>query len=523
MRKKIQLAGLLLLIFVLSSGCVPYEKRVLKSSSATEELGRGGIIDNLIFPQTGNSKRISGVKDIKAGETLQLAEIEGAGIIRHIWITAMCKVPQIYGCLVLRMYWDDEQEPSVQAPLGDFFGVGFGKEVEFKSFALEMFPASGNNHSALNCYFPMPFHKSARITIENRSQRKVNMFFWHIDYDELPNLPDNVLHFHACWRRENPVTLHQPYTILYAKGRGHYIGTVLNYHLLGPGAWVEGGDNFYIDESTEPVLPGTGAEDYFGHGWGFRQQNNALFHGTSYGPKDAKMTAYRFHLLDPVKFNKSIRVIMRCHGADVGDRQDDYSSVAYWYQTEPHLPFGELPPLDYDYLEVDEEFRRPFSPEAIKVPPEKMPAGKNLATGFKEYRESGHFLPETIGAMALDGNINTKWCEIDNPDNHWLAVDLGELKKIYGFILKNASLADELEGFNTQAFSIYVADSLNGEWKLLTSSSTTQDDIYISGEKEIISIKLNKPVLARCIKIHVTVPGFLDTIVRLPEFEIYGD
>ncbi len=240
-----------------------------------------------------------------------VAELEGPAVINHIWITVKSIVPPIQGMLVLRVWWDGEEQPSGEVPLGDFFGVGFGKERTLKTARVEMFPAGGEHHSALNSYLEMPFRRSARFEIENRSHASVTMFFIQIDYEKSQALPEDTLYFHAQYRRENPVRLHVPYTILEATGQGQYVGTIMNYHLLGPGAWVEGGQSFYIDGEAEPSLPGTGAEAYFGHGWGFRFEESALLHGTSFGrPEENKMTAYRFHL--PIRCGSRSRFAPRC-------------------------------------------------------------------------------------------------------------------------------------------------------------------------------------------------------------------
>jgi hypothetical protein len=488
----------------------------------TRPWSAGGIFDALPVISSATSHRVSAVVTLRPGETRTLADLAGPGAIRHIWFTAESRVPQIYAMLVLRAYWDDETAPSIEVPLGDFFGGGFGKERELKSLMLEMYPASDSYHAALNSYWQMPFARRARLTIENRSLWKVTMFFCHVDYERWEEFPPNLGCFHAQWRRENPVKRGVPYTILEAKGEGCYVGTVLNYHLLGPGAWVEGGDDFYIDGDGKPTLPGTGAEDYFGHAWGFRRENNALFHGTSYGPENNKMTAYRLHVLDPIRFHKSIRATMRCHGWDVQDREDDYSSVAYWYQREPHVAFAPLPPVDYDYLEVEEMYRRPPEQAYSAADLPKPPPGENLALGTLEYRESGHNDPDQTGAMAFDGKLETKWCEVDHPNDHWLALDLGRMCTINGFVVRNASLAGEVEGFDTVAFHIDAADSLDGPWQTVAQIDNDKQPVDPRFRKAINVVRLEKPVKARCVRITVTKSCALDSIVRLLEFEVWG-
>lgn len=485
--------------------------------------------DNLIYPSENTSHRHAKVTGIPISQKLTVANLEGPGIINHIWITTKSVVPQIQGLLVLRVWWDDEKEPSIETPLGDFFGVGFGKEKEFKSAMLEMFPAGREEHASLNCYWKMPFKKSARFEIENRSFRSVSMFFIQIDYEKVSKASDDVLYFHAQFRRENPVTLHKPYTILEAEGLGNYVGTILNYHLLGPGAWVEGAQEFFIDGETSPSLEGTGSEDYFGHAWGFRFENNSLFHGTSYGIKDNKMTAYRFHIPDPVRFKKSIKATIKCHGWDVQDREDDYSSVALWYQNEPHKKFPPLPSPDYDYLEIPAEYRR--NPLDILNDKRKNIrfTGKNLSLQIKDYKESGHYEIDGMGSMAFDGDIGTKWCEIENPNAHWLAVDLGKLSEIEGFILINPSACGDSPGFDTVGFRIEKGDTIDGKWELIKDINTKKADKEISEvsqnqktDTDMIIIPLEKPIMARYIRLYIYKSCELDPICRVQEFEIWG-
>ena len=482
----------------------------------------GGV--GLWRPSDSTPHRHAHVSGISIGERQVVAELTGPAVIRHIWITTKCVIPQTQALLIFRVWWDDEKEPSIEVPLGDFFGVGFGKERNFRSLMVEMIPAGGEQHSALNSYWEMPFREKARIEIENLSYRTVSMFFIQVDYERFPALPDDTLYFHAQYRRENPVKLHEPYTILDVKGRGTYVGTIMNYRLLGPGAWVEGAQNFFIDGEIEPSLPGTGSEDYFGHAWGFRIDDAALLHGTSFGPTDeGKMTAYRFHVPDPVRFKKSIRATIRCHGWDVGDRQDDYASIALWYQDEPHAPFPAMPGVDFDYLEMEESFRRnplDILAEKLKDLPFK---GENLALGVKEFQVSGHFDIDNKGDRAFDGDVGTKWCEIDNPDAHWLALDLGVEAKIEGFLIKNPSATGDSPGFDLVGFSISTGDSLEGTWKaVITKDYSGKDRDNAPEDTAFYVLPLAEPISARYVRLDVTKSCPLDPIARIQEFEVWG-
>jgi len=329
------------------------------------------MLEMLSLARDGRSKRVSSFdrtgrnRDailIEKGATVDLANIEGAGVIRHIWFTISCEDELYLRKLVLRMYWDGRKRPSVEAPVGDFFGVGHAKASSYQCAALNMSANLGQDrYAAMNCYFPMPFREQARIEIQNEADCEVRSFYYYVDYDELERLPDDQLYFHAWWRRENPCTPPPPskdpevnltdehnYLILDAEGRGHYVGCNLSVHNLYGGWWGEGDDMFMIDgQKWPPDLHGTGSEDYFSHAWGMQVQNSYIYNGVSYNkPGDAKefgqrITVYRYHLCDPVVFHKSIRVSIE-HG-HANDRCDDYSSTAYWYQTLPNKRFPRFP------------------------------------------------------------------------------------------------------------------------------------------------------------------------------------
>ena len=319
----------------------------------------------------GRSKRVSSFDPtgrnrdaipIEKGETVQLAGIDGAGVIRHIWVTIACQDPEYLRKLVLRVFWDGAKHPSVEAPVGDFFGVGHAVVNSYQCAVLNMSAQPGQTQrAAMNCYWPMPFRQQARIEVQNEADSDVRSFYYYVDYDELDALPDDELYFHAWWRRENPCTPPPPsrepdvnltdthnYLILSARGRGHYVGCNLSVHNLYGGWWGEGDDMFMIDgDKWPPDLHGTGSEDYFSHAWGMQPQNAYIYNGVSYNkPGDAsgfnqRITVYRYHVCEPVVFHKSLRVSIE-HG-HANDRADDYSSTAYWYQTLPHRRFPKFP------------------------------------------------------------------------------------------------------------------------------------------------------------------------------------
>ncbi|NPU96915.1 MAG: DUF2961 domain-containing protein [Candidatus Omnitrophica bacterium] len=290
----------------------------------------------------GNEDRLT----IEPGETKVLAEIEGPGAITHIWNTIAAEkyYPRM---LILRFYWDGQDIPSVEVPLGDFFGVGHGLDRAFQSFPVN----ASSDGRARNCYWYMPFKKSAKITVTHEGFQTVRAFYYYIDYQKIPSLPDDLLYFHAQYRQATPnPTLNlggkNPdgrvnYVILETEGRGKYVGTVLSSQINADGWFGEGDDMFFVDGATTPTMIGTGTEDYFNDAWGFREFCYP-FHGVplweGYKTGD-RCTAYKWHLFDPVAFTKSLKVTIE-HG-HANDRQDDYYTVAYWYQTLP----SPTPPL----------------------------------------------------------------------------------------------------------------------------------------------------------------------------------
>lgn len=337
---------------------------------------------------------------IPRGETVTIADLKGAGCITHIWITVNCRDRDYLRKMILRMYWDGERDPSVDSPLGDFFGVGHGIAKPFQSLPLNVSGGTGTkgDRSAFNSYWQMPFAKSARIEIANECYCAIDSFYYHIDYEEYDKLDDeDILRFHAKWRRENPCDGVRPegqdivdvfvknknlhgdgnYVILEAEGRGHYVGCVLSIDNLeveekalkfGENPfewWGEGDDMIFIDGEEKPSIIGTGSEDYFTHAWGMQDRAN-LYAGSSlyeYDPdfkERRKCTSYRFHIEDPIRFKKSIKVTIE-HG-HANTQSNDYSSVAYWYQTEPHKPWAPMPkvkerlprPDPYDSLTPEE-------------------------------------------------------------------------------------------------------------------------------------------------------------------------
>ncbi|WP_054028768.1 glycoside hydrolase family 172 protein [Bacillus sp. FJAT-28004] len=297
---------------------------------------------------------------IQPGETAQLALIPGAGIIKHIWITLMAADPFIRRNAVIRMYWDQEEHPSVEAPLGDFFGQGWGEEYNFTSLPLAAAPAQGK---ALNCYFPMPFGNGASITLENQSEQLIERFYYYVDYEEHAAVPDTMGRFHAFWNKElteshpeegetewgivgpqgSNRTDERNYLFADIAGKGHFVG--VNYYVDNPGPmWYGEGDDMWLidDEAWPGSLHGTGTEDFFNTSWCPNELYSHPYFGIAKIPASklgwmGRTHCYRFFLEDPIYFERSLRASIE-HGHD-NALTLDICSVAYWYQMDPHKVF----------------------------------------------------------------------------------------------------------------------------------------------------------------------------------------
>ena len=286
---------------------------------------------------------------LNPGETVTLAQIKGPGEIRHIWITVS---ERAYRSVLLRMYWDDEQAPSVEVPLGDFFCLGHALRTRINSLPISVNPSGG-----MNSYWPMPFRQSARITVQSEHHEPIRGFFYQVDYALLPSVPEEAAYFHAQWRRENPLPFKKEYTVLDGvRGRGHFVGMYLAWKQLSDGWWGEGEVKMYIDGDSEyPTYCGTGTEDYFGGAWGF---GGETFTGPFLGyplflrepGKVIRHGLYRWHIMDPIRFRQDLRVTIQALGWNERGKlwplQDDIASTGYWYQLEPHAPFPPMLPVE---------------------------------------------------------------------------------------------------------------------------------------------------------------------------------
>jgi hypothetical protein len=353
-------------------------------------------------------------RPIEPGGTLTLADLEGPGMITHIWFTIAHDTPFYSRLLTLRIYWDGEDHPSVECPVGDFFGIGHGVDQPFVSIPIKV----SSEGRARNCYWPMPFRKSARITVTNDSEKRCSAFFYYIDWQKHKSLPQDSAYFHAMYRQEYPCVMGRNYLLADIKGRGHYVGTIQNVYHVSSGWYGEGDDFFFIDGEKEPSLRGTGTEDYFCDAWGFREQDGPfygipLWEGSGEGDRGS---AYRFHITDPVPFRKSLRVEIEHKGSQSFsdgkgsgfiERDDLMSSVAFWYQTEPHKPWP-VPPRGSQRLPFRE---------------------KNIIVGWKAVSEAKHS-DHPIEVQALGGITDGRqlWLK-PGDDKGWVEITFDLEKK----------------------------------------------------------------------------------------------
>jgi len=336
--------------------------RSISPENFTGEKGKGGMADpaDRDIPNKANAThaardlgkgwKVNPYIRIQPGETVALAEINGSGAIQHIWMTPTGN----WRFSILRIYWDDETEPSVECPVGDFFCMGWGEYAPLSSLAVCVNPGS-----AFNCYWPMPFHRKCRITMENINDADAMTLYYQIDYT-LTEVPADAAYFHAQYRRSNPNTS-SIFTITDGiRGKGQFVGVYLAWGVNNNGWWGEGEIKFYLDGDKEfPTICGTGTEDYFCGSYNFDRNGKYTEFCTPYSglvqvirPDGAyksqqRFGLYRWHITDPIRFEKDLRITIQDLGWHQGGRylkqQSDISSVCFWYQTHPHSDFPKLP------------------------------------------------------------------------------------------------------------------------------------------------------------------------------------
>ncbi len=345
--------------------------RSISPENFTGEKGKGGMATTGTGANAsrdlGKGWKVSPSVAIKAHTTFTVAEITGPGAIQHIWMTPTGN----WRYSILRFYWDDETKPSVEVPVGDFFGMGWGKFSHLNSLAVNVNPGSG-----FNCYWPMPFRRKCRITMENINNDDM-VLYYQVDYT-LTDVPKDAAYFHAQFRRVNPLPYKQDYVLVDSiAGKGQYVGTYMAYGAHHNGWWGEGEIKFFIDGDKDyPTINGTGTEDYFCGAYDFdtRKKNAAgveevnyteystpyvglhqVIKGDGHYEIAQRFGMYRWHIMDPIRFEKNLKVTIQALGWRSEGRylplQDDIASTVYWYQSEPHNTFPVL--LDKDHLEVN--------------------------------------------------------------------------------------------------------------------------------------------------------------------------
>lgn len=294
----------------------------------------------------GKKYKVRPCIQLAPGKETVLMDVDGPGCIRHIWMT----VDAVYTRqLILRMYWDGEEKPSVEVPLGDFFCNANKYEGRVLSV-----PVNVNPNNGLNCFFPMPFRRHAKITVEKIHPSADIIFFYTINYT-LEEIPEDALYFHASFNRSNPLPYGEDFVIADGiEGKGQFMGCYMTWHQKSDGWWGEGEIKMFIDDDEEyPTVCGTGTEDYFGGAWGFFDTFSAPFMGFPTGKENkvgVRHSLYRFHIPDPVYFESRFRATIQALGWHTISQhymplQDDISATAYWYQTEPHAPVRPVPGL----------------------------------------------------------------------------------------------------------------------------------------------------------------------------------
>ena len=357
-------------LFMLSNA----RTRSISPEHPTGEKGRGGMATSgtgeNCARDLGQGWKLSPSLAVEPGATLTLADIEGPGAIQQIWCVVSSDVS--WRDMIVRIHWDDQEHPSVECPIGDFFACGWGRFAQVSSLAVCVNPGR-----AFNCYWEMPFRKRARVTVENRDPDNAGLIYYQINYALAP-VPERAAYFHAQFRRTNPLPYKHVYTIVDGiAGQGHYVGTYMAWGVNNSGWWGEGEIKFYLDGDDEfPTICGTGTEDYFCGAYNFDvgimeagQPNAYTEFTTPYAgmpqvirpdgvyASQQRFGLYRWHITDPIRFEADLRVTIQALGwrTDRKGRrylplQDDIASVAFWYQTLPTAPFPDLP--DRDYLEV---------------------------------------------------------------------------------------------------------------------------------------------------------------------------
>jgi len=377
------------------------------------DLVGGAILSDLAKPIEGRSMRATSTKTgedgkpighnadnsrVMPGETKVVLDAKGPGVVTHMWYTFLGPGRHPWATngsathqeMLIRVYYDGREEPGIEVPFGDFFANCYGKRSEVISL-----PVIVEDADSYNSFWPMPFRKSIRIVVVNQSKEKnINLLYYNIDWIKKKKLPKDTPYFYARYHQEYPTIIGKDYLILETEGKGHYVGTVQSVRTRSPAWFGEGDEKIYIDDEEEASIWGTGTEDYFLSAWGLKSGVNTPYFGTVYfdqwGIVGGHTSAYRWHLADPVVFNKSIKVTIEHYGwisPDENDerrahswneREDDFSTVAYWYQTGIPTSYQPVPPAEDRILpNLDQIFMA-----------KEIVASKSYTNGIAEVQEN---------------------------------------------------------------------------------------------------------------------------------------
>jgi len=429
--------SLMLIIFMVFSGAALAQA---PGSEFFDSLGLARLKNYAALRSTSSNRYVISNEDSKRilpGETLVIADLPGPGMVAHIWFTGSANEFASPRLMRLRIYYDGKKTPSVDAPMGDFFAVGNGYQVDLDS-AMIRNTAEGR---ARNCYWPMPFHKSCKITMTNEG-KLLKTLYYHIDWRKYDSLADDIGYFHAYYRQEHPAVDNRHYSFLNIRGRGQYVGTVLSI-LQSQVSWFgEGDDQFYVDGATHPQILGTGAEDYLNEAWGLRKSEGLWFgspvvEGYLVG---SRISAYRWHVPDPIPFTKSLWAGIEHYGwtynpdrtprTSIRERDDYYSSVAFWYQDGvneglPEPPYGEarLPLGNAQVIHIEDSLRDVTTEKGKASVHRGAEWGKNLLSFSAEGIGSRINIPidipedgryELVGHIAQAPNYGNYVALVDN-------------------------------------------------------------------------------------------------------------
>jgi len=449
------IAGLMLLAFegsivaqtLLEGLARPIPRRSMRSTSAFRK-GADGKHDPRAEP-LGTTEPLSNsdARDVPPGQTQTVLDVRGPGLITHIWFTFRGPQPTPgaprgaadHQEMLLRMYWDGRERPAVEAPVGDFFANAFGIRSEVISL-----PVIVEDADSYNCYWCMPFRISARIEVANESDKPIRGLYHNIDWIKRDSLPEDTPYFHAQYRQEYPVEKGEDYVLLDTRGKGHYVGTVLSVRMRSPAWFGEGDEKIYIDGEEKPSIWGTGTEDYFLSAWGLKKSKTPYFGVPVFDQRGVgtHTSSYRWHLADPIVFNEGIKVSIEHWGwlspdenpdyraMGWNEREDDDSSVAYWYQTgeptfaarAPHARERRLPSLDRtivyakDFNGAERHGSGSARPQALPnlyAEPLRLLISATLAPDFGRYQA-------TLDGVKLGASMDFFAAEIASREVHLL-------------------------------------------------------------------------------------------------------